>query len=63
MIGQGAVMRQDPPAGTPVGAAMTVRLHLTSPATIAIANPGPAISRDRPAPLSPPLETTGDGDQ
>ncbi len=63
MIGQGAVMRQDPPAGTPVGAAMTVRLYLTSPATIAVANPGPAISRDRPAPLPPPLETTGDGDQ
>jgi cell division protein FtsI (penicillin-binding protein 3) len=63
MTGHGAVMRQDPPAGTPVISATTVRLHLTSPATIAVASPIPAISRARPAPLPPPVETTGDADR
>jgi len=63
MTGQGAVTRQEPPAGTPVVAATTVRLHLTSPAMIAVASPIPAISRARSAPLPPPVETTGDGDR
>jgi len=63
MTGQGAVMRQEPPAGTPVVAATTVRLHLTSPAMLVVASPTPAISRARPAPLPPPIEATGDGDR
>jgi cell division protein FtsI (penicillin-binding protein 3) len=63
MIGQGVVVRQEPSAGTPLIAPMTVRLTLTSPAAFAVPSPAPAVAREGPAPLPLPLETTGDGDR
>jgi hypothetical protein len=63
MIGQGVVVRQEPSAGTPLTAPMTVRLTLTSPAAFAAPSPAPAVTREGSAPLPLPLETTGDGDR
>jgi cell division protein FtsI (penicillin-binding protein 3) len=63
MIGQGAVVRQEPPAGTPLTPRMTVRLTLTSPAAPTAPSAAPAIAPGRQAPLPPPLETIGDGER
>ncbi len=62
MVGQGLVVRQEPPPGTLLTRDVTVRLALTSPGALAAAAPVAAPARERSAP-PPPLETTGDGDR
>jgi cell division protein FtsI (penicillin-binding protein 3) len=67
MVGQGLVVSQEPPAGTPLTRDVTVRLALMSPgaavAAPAAAPPVAALGRERGASLPPPLEISGDGDR
>jgi len=63
MIGQGLVVRQEPPAGTLLARDMTVRLALMSPGAAAAAGPVAAVGRERGAELPPPLESSGDVDR
>jgi len=67
MVGQGLVVSQEPPAGTPLTRDVTVRLALMSPgaaaAPPAAAPPVAALGRERGASLPPPLEISGDGDR
>ena len=62
MVGQGLVVSQEPPAGTPLTRDMTVRLALMSPGAVA-APPVAALGRERGASLPPPLEISSDGDR
>ena len=67
MVGQGLVVSQEPPAGTPLTRDVTVRLALMSPGAAAAppvsAPPVAALGRERGASLPPPLEISGDGDR